>query len=479
MLLGFFFTADQRKSLINLQTLWGSSIQKNVLNYINEASSTFYYREGILKGGEVIEEKFYYCPSKIMKSLPLKNPEVFEIEGEYYLFFEDFEGNLMAFKQPNLLGIEKPIQWLTEKTWGNIIFFYGIFLISLIYILNKILNPIKNLSKVAKEVGSGKDFYEIKPIFGKEIEDLSTALKNSFIKLQEEEKTLKETLNNLPVGVSLFEGKNMVLLNELVPIKIEEILELKDEGIFEKNEKIYQYKKVKINEKKWIFFSNDITAEIEKEKLALISNIARIVAHEIKNPLTPIKLSIEYLKEIFKKKKNEFDLNFPKVSEEILESIKDLESISSEFSDFTRLPALKKEKINLNKILKEWLSPFVLSGKILLNLPEEEIYLNLDLRLFKRAILNIINNAWQSAVPEPIVSINLKKEKNLILEIIDNGPGVPDEILPKIFEPYFTTKTSGTGLGLFISKKIIEEHKGKIFAENTKDKGLKITILFP
>jgi len=385
----------------------------------------------------------------------------------------------MAFKQPNLLGIEKPIQWLTEKTWGNIIFFYGIFLISLIYILNKILNPIKNLSKVAKEVGSGKDFYEIKPIFGKEIEDLSTALKNSFIKLQEEEKTLKETLNNLPVGVSLFEGKNMVLSNELVPIKIEEILELKDEGIFEKNEKIYQYKKVKINEKKWIFFSNDITAEIEKEKLALISNIARIVAHEIKNPLTPIKLSIEYLKEIFKKKKNEFDLDFPKVSEEILESIKDLESISSEFSDFTRLPALKKEKINLNKILKEWLSPFVLSGKILLNLPEEEIYLNLDLRLFKRAILNIINNAWQSAVPEPIVSINLKKEKNLILEIIDNGPGVPDEILPKIFEPYFTTKTSGTGLGLFISKKIIEEHKGKIFAENTKDKGLKITILFP
>lgn len=476
--LGFLFTSEQRKSLINLQTLWGSSIQKNVLNYTSKENSTFYYEEGILKGGEIIEEKFKYCPSKIMKKTPLKKPEVFEIDGEYYLFSEELNGNLIAFKQTNLQGMEKPIQWLTEKTWGNIIFFYSFFLILLIYLLTKILRPISKLAEMAKEIEKGKDFYDLKPIFGKEIEDLSFALKESFLKLQDEEKTLKETLKNLPVGVALFKGEKMVLSNELINLKIEEILKLKEEGIFEKNERIYQYKKVKVDEEKWIFFLNNITTEIEKEKLSLISNIARIVAHEIKNPLTPIKLSIEYLNEIFKKKKNEFESEFPKISEEVLESLKDLEAISSEFSDFTRLPELKKERVNLNNILKEWLSPFVSVGKIVLNLPEEEIFLNLDIRLFKRAILNIVNNAWQSAEPEPIVYINLKKEEEIILEIVDTGPGVPEEILPKIFDPYFTTKTSGTGLGLFIAKKIIEEHKGKIFAENTKEKGLRIKIIF-
>lgn len=479
ILFGFLFTSEQRNSLINLQTLWGSSIQKNVLSYIKESNSTFYYKDGILVGGEIIEDKFYYCPSKVMSSLPLKKPEIFEIDGEFYLFFEDYSKNLMGFKQPNLTGMEKPVQWLTEKTWGNIMFFYGVFLIVLIYILGKILNPIKSLSKMTKEIEKGKEFYEIKPIFGKEIEDLFSALKSSIVKLQDEEKTLKEVLNNLPVGVALFEGNKEVLSNALIPIQIEEIINLKDEGIFEVNDKIYQYKKLNLNEKRWIFFINDITAEIEKEKLSLVSNIARIVAHEIKNPLTPIKLSIEYLKEIFSKKKDDFFKDFPKISDEILDSLKDLESISSEFSDFTRLPSLKKERVNLKALFLDWLMPFVASNKIILKLTDEEIYQNLDPRLFKRALMNLLNNAWQSAEPSPMVYLTLSKDEIVKIEIIDEGPGAPKEVLEKLFEPYFTTKTSGTGLGLFISKKIIEEHKGKIYAENTKDKGLKITILLP
>lgn len=477
--LGFIFTSNQRDSLTKLQNLYGSSIQKNMLNYVRGFSPTFYYKEGVLSAGELIEERFFYCPSKVMQKLPLKKPEVFEIDGDFYLFFEDFEGNLMGFRQPDLLGIDKPIQWLTEKTWGNIVFFYGLFLFFLIFILNKILQPIKKLSEMAVRAGRGEEFYEIKPVLSEEVEDLSKTLKNSFMKLQEEERTLKETLNNLPVGVALFEGENKVISNELLTLKNEEILNLKDEGVLERDEKIYQYKKVKIDERRWIFFLNDITSEIEKEKLSVLSNIARIVAHEIKNPLTPIKLSIEYLKEIFKKKRGEFEGEFPKISEEILESIKDLEEISSEFSDFTRLPVLKKEKMNVKKFISEWLSPFEQQGKIKLNLPGEDIFLILDPRLFKRAILNLLNNAWQAQEPPPMVYLNLIKKDEIIIEIIDEGPGVEDEYLEKIFEPYFTTKTTGTGLGLFISKKIIEEHKGKIKAENLKGKGLKITILLP
>lgn len=477
--LGFLFTSNQRKSIQNFQALWGGAIQKNVINYIKEFNSTFYYKNGMLSGGEIIEEKFYFCPSFIMSKLPLKNPEIFEIEGDYYLFIEDKEKNLMGFKQPNLLGMEKPVQWLAEKTWGSIMFFYGIFLIILIYLLGRILNPIKNLSMVAKEIEKGKEFYEIKPIFGKEVENLSLALKSSFMKLQDEEKTLKLILNNLPVGVALFEGGREIISNKLIPLRMEEILNLKDEGTFELDDKIYQYKKLKLTENKWIFFMNDITVEIEKEKLVLVSNLARIVAHEIKNPLTPIKLSIEYLKEIFSKKKDDFFQDFPKISDEMLDSLKDLESISSEFSDFTRLPSLKKEKINLNSFFSNWLKPFISNNKIKLTPPKEEIFCNLDPRLFKRAIINLLNNAWQSKDPPPMIYLNLSKGEMVKIEIIDEGPGVPEGFLEKLFEPYFTTKTSGTGIGLFISKKIIEEHKGKISAENTKDKGLKVTIFLP
>lgn len=477
--LGFLFTTDQRLSLIKLQNIYGSSIQKNMLDYVSGFSPTFYYKNGILSGGEVFEERFIYCPSKVMKKLPLKKPEVFEIDGDFYLFFEDRDGNLMAFKQPNLLGIDKPVQWLAEKTWGNIIFFYGIFLFLLTLILNKILEPVKKLSEMAVRAGKGEKFYEVKPVFGEEIEELSKALKNSFLKLQEEEKTLKETLNNLPVGVALFEGERNVLSNHLLPLGDEEILNLEEEGILERGERIFQYKKVKIDERKWIFFLNDITSEIEGEKLSVVSNIARIVAHEIKNPLTPIKLSIQYLKEIFSKKREEFNKEFLKISEEVLDSINDLEEISSEFSDFTRLPSLKKEKVNINKFFYNWLFPFISQEKIKLNLPEEDIIINLDTRLFKRAILNILNNAWQSKDPPPVVHLNLLKKEELIIEIIDEGPGVEEGLLEKIFEPYFTTKSMGTGLGLFISKKIIEEHKGKIKAENCPGGGLKITISLP
>ncbi len=107
----------------------------------------------------------------------------------------------------------------------------------------------------------------------------------------------------------------------------------------------------------------------------------------------------------------------------------------------------------------------------------EEIFIDLDPRLFKRALFNILNNSWQSQDPPPLIHFYLKRDKNLVIEIIDEGPGVPEDLISKIFEPYFTTKVSGSGLGLLIAKRIVEEHNGKIFAENTREKGLKITIV--
>lgn len=477
LIMAFFFTLEQRETLTDYQTIWSDAVQRNLLDFIEGFKGSFYYKEGILQGGEILKEDLYLCPYNIISSLPLEKPKLFEIKGEMYLFFEDKENNLIGIKQQNLPGIENVLRWFTERTWGIITIIYGFCLILIVFFLEKFLVPINKLSKMAKEVERGNSFQDVHPIFGKELEDLSIALKNSFLKLQKEEKTLKDVLNNLPIGVGFFEGNILKISNPLLPLKLEEILNLKEEGIFELKEKIYQYKKLKIDEIRWIYFSNDITTEIEKEKLSLISNMARIVAHEIKNPLTPIKLSIEYLKEISQKKKEEFLKEFPKISDEILESLKDLESISSEFSDFTRLPSLKKEYVNLKSLLLDLLSPFISKGKIIFSLPEDDVFLNLDPRLFKRALINLLNNAFESSEPSPKVYLNLKKEDKIKIEIIDEGPGVSEEVLDKLFEPYFTTKTSGTGLGLFISKKIIEEHRGNIFAENTEDKGLKITII--
>jgi len=223
------------------------------------------------------------------------------------------------------------------------------------------------------------------------------------------------------------------------------------------------------------------------ERYSAWESVARKLAHEIKNPLTPIQLSIDRLQEKFYKKITEGQDEFTKYLSTINRQIKDIEGLVNEFSSFARMPSPIFKKIEIYSIVKRAVDFYRMSSKneISLKLIEKKLIINGDEEQLYRVFMNILKNAEDS--------ITEKKEKdrlfkgNINIEIndnndyinvtlVDNGVGIND--ISKIMTPYFTTKKEGTGLGLPIVSKIINEHKSELIISNNNP-GAKVLIIFP
>jgi len=233
---------------------------------------------------------------------------------------------------------------------------------------------------------------------------------------------------------------------------------------------------------------NDMIDELEEsaQKLAQTEReeawqlMARQVAHEIKNPLTPMRLSVQSFQHQFQKGKidrakvNEF-------SQTMVEQIDTLSTIASAFSDFAKMPANKNEVIEINQVLKLALDIFK-GENIIFRPSEDEIYVKIDKTQLIRVVTNLIKNALQAVEnkDEPVIEIEVKAhEKNVVLEMTDNGNGISEDIIDRIFEPQFTTKTSGMGLGLSMVKKIVDNHQGQIKVKSEVDSFTKFIIHLP
>ena len=219
---------------------------------------------------------------------------------------------------------------------------------------------------------------------------------------------------------------------------------------------------------------DDTTSLILAEKHAAWSDIARKIAHEVKNPLTPIKLSAERIEKKIKSdslQKGEIE----KLTNTISKQVDDIGKLVDEFSSFARMPEAEVKLDNLSKILKNCFDLFAdsypkINMKIFL--PKKDIYFQVDSFQISQALNNIIKNAVEAVVniPNPSISVKIEETGNKIsILIIDNGVGIDERKISKIFEPYFTTKDKGTGLGLSIVKKIIEDHDGIIKIHKNKD----------
>jgi two-component system nitrogen regulation sensor histidine kinase NtrY len=234
---------------------------------------------------------------------------------------------------------------------------------------------------------------------------------------------------------------------------------------------IKEFKEEKING--YIVAIDDTTSFILAEKHAAWSDIARKIAHEVKNPLTPIKLSAERIEKKYQNK--EFDNDDIKVlTNTISRQVDDIGKLIDEFSSFARMPEPEIKLDNLSKCLNESYLLFSNSHKNIkfnINVGNIDLFFQFDKFQISQCFNNLIKNAVEAVekIPNPSISINLKTDKNYIyIEIIDNGIGISKEKAGKIFEPYFTTKNKGTGLGLSIVKKIIEDHNGKIKIDKNK-----------
>jgi len=245
---------------------------------------------------------------------------------------------------------------------------------------------------------------------------------------------------------------------------------------------IKEFKDDKING--YIVAIDDTTSFILAEKHAAWSDIAKKIAHEVKNPLTPIKLSAERIEKKYQNK--EFDTDDIKVlTGTISRQVDDIGKLIDEFSSFARMPEPEIKLDNLSKCLNESFLLFSNSHKnIKFNIIKEkqDIYFQFDKFQISQCFNNLIKNAVEAVekIPNPSISINLKTENNkFFIQIIDNGIGISKEMANKIFEPYFTTKNKGTGLGLSIVKKIIEDHNGKIKIDKNKQMaGTTSSIIF-
>ena len=209
--------------------------------------------------------------------------------------------------------------------------------------------------------------------------------------------------------------------------------------------------------------------------------MAKQVAHEIKNPLTPMRLTVQSFERKFDPADPEIEQKLKEYSKTIIQQIDVMSSIASAFSDFAKMPTRKREEINIVEVVKHATEIFT-ESYISFSADTEILIMNLDKLQITRVVTNLIKNAIH-AVEEteiPIVKVNVvAKTTKLIIEVIDNGKGIADEDKDKVFEPKFTTKTSGMGLGLPMIKNIIEAYGGTLSFESQKNIKTIFTVLLP
>ena len=246
---------------------------------------------------------------------------------------------------------------------------------------------------------------------------------------------------------------------------------------YEKNNQVLSLQITTLPQNKvnnYVLMIDDITMMIQAQRNAAWSEVARRLAHEIKNPLTPIQLSAERIKHKLGSKLNKDDTEIlDKAVSTIVNQVDAMKTMVNEFSEYARAPKLNLESTDINETIIEISHLFENSGiKITTNLLKGLPKIKVDANMMRQVLINLIQNAQDAMVSntkKPSIKINTNKYKNyLVLSIEDNGPGFSEDILKKAFEPYVTTKSHGTGLGLAIVKKIIEEHEGIIVVENKK-----------
>jgi two-component system nitrogen regulation sensor histidine kinase NtrY len=230
---------------------------------------------------------------------------------------------------------------------------------------------------------------------------------------------------------------------------------------------------------------DDLTQLIKAQRMAAWREIARRIAHEIKNPLTPIQLSAQRLRKRYLSRFGEDEKIFDECTEIIIKSVDEMKTLVDEFSNFARMPTIQPSANNLNEIIKEAQTLYQEAHRNITfsfhadnSLPQ----LQLDRDQIKRVLINILDNAVAAIEGEGRIDIESSYNKELQMAtctVADSGHGIAPEDRPRLFEPYFSTKKTGTGLGLAIVDSIISDHHGFIRVKENLPAGTRFIIELP
>ncbi len=236
---------------------------------------------------------------------------------------------------------------------------------------------------------------------------------------------------------------------------------------------------------------DDITELVSAQRKAAWADVARRIAHEIKNPLTPIQLSAERLRRNYLKEIKKDPDTFRICTDTIIRHVEDIGRMVDEFSSFARMPTPVLKPEDLAAIVERavFLERTAHSDiTFALNFAKRPATVRCDARLTSQAVINIVKNAVEAIEgrlvetgPNPPGQISVSVEETIgrtVVTVVDNGKGLPKRGRERLTEPYVTTRTKGTGLGLAIVKKIMEDHQGELLLEDAEGGGARVTLVF-
>jgi len=230
---------------------------------------------------------------------------------------------------------------------------------------------------------------------------------------------------------------------------------------------------------------DDVTDLMRSNQLAAWAEMARAIAHEIKNPLTPIQLSTEHLRRLLEDRRLLPSRDLEACLENVLKQVRALRHIASEFAAYSKLPSLSPELTDPAELMREVVSPYRSSPPRAIAVSErydEVPGIQADRRVLGRAIVNLIENALQAMTAGGTLSVGTASDDDgsvAVLFVGDTGPGLAPEVRARLFEPYFSTKSSGTGLGLAIVRSTVEAHGGRVDIESSPQRGTVFRIRIP
>ncbi len=239
----------------------------------------------------------------------------------------------------------------------------------------------------------------------------------------------------------------------------------------------------------YVIVIENVTSLVQAQRDAAWGEVARRLAHEIKNPLTPIQLSAERIRHKYLKTMDQKDAEtMDRLTSTIINQVDSMKEMVKAFSEYAKMPELKVHPLDIESLLMEVVDLYRGSDKLTISseLTISGTLVEADQGRLRQVFHNLIKNAVEASNEQDksdlFVKTHLLEINNqywCLLELTDNGPGFPEDMLANIFDPYVTNKPKGTGLGLAIVKKIIEEHGGSIVAENAPEGGAKIVIRLP
>ncbi len=463
-----------------------------------------------------IQKKFYLIiTQKIPESI---SQAALSVES----VFEDYQA--LTFSRNSL----KVIYQITL----SIILFLAILLsISLaLYFSRRFTMPISILSEATQSIAKG-NFRKKIPDQGKDelgmlvrsfnimttkLESANKTLELNKQRIESSRNFLEGIINNMSSGIIVIDPKSNIRLTNKLASKLlgfnleliigqrfnqilehgsqfEEIVTLINKSKDSYKEKAFTLKfkrrilSIQLTEqgtgknKNKIILIDDISEITAAQRNEAWSEVARRLAHEIKNPLTPIQLSAERIDHKFSKQLEKKDQTIlSDITKTIVNQVDAIKKMVNEFTEYSRSPELAKSEINLVDLLNELENLFQKEDlKIKISSRSKKINFACDEIKIRQVFVNLINNAYEAKKEDNSceIEIRLRKTKNAVtVNFIDNGTGINDDI--DIFEPYVTTKKTGTGLGLAVVKKIIDEHDGSINIKNNKLSGANVEIHF-